>query len=286
MTAWLIYTKAEAKRNEFLIGEYFKYAENHNINLKLLISEGISFGIKNGENLVSYNGENLEKPDFAICRVPFLLFSEHMEKMGIPVFNSSRVSKIANDKREAHIYLSECGVRCVDTYYFDREYMSFSDIYEYPLVIKSAVGHGGSDVFLAHDFDTAKQIVEKMPSNKMLFQKCAKDIGKDLRVYVIGKEILLPVLRSSDRDFRSNFCLGGSASVYQMNEKERKTVERIISLFDFGFVGIDFIFENGEMLFNEIEDVVGARMIYSLTDIDIVAKYMDFIIKSIEKKSI
>lgn len=36
------------------------------------------------------------------------------------------------------------------------------------------------------------------------------------------------------------------------------------------FAAIDFIFNNGQAAFNEIEDAAGARMLYSISDIDIV----------------
>ena len=36
------------------------------------------------------------------------------------------------------------------------------------------------------------------------------------------------------------------------------------------------------MVFNEIEDVVGARMLYSKTDINIVSLYLDFILNEIK----
>ena len=52
-------------------------------------------------------------------------------------------------------------------------------------------------------------------------------------------------------------------------------------MFDFSLVGIDFVFHRGKMVFNEIEDVVGARMLYSKTDINIVSLYLDFILSLI-----
>ena len=44
-----------------------------------------------------------------------------------------------------------------------------------------------------------------------------------------------------------------------------------------GMAGIDFIFDHGRMVFNEIEDMAGARGLYSLTDYDIVDEYIGFI---------
>jgi glutathione synthase/RimK-type ligase-like ATP-grasp enzyme len=58
-------------------------------------------------------------------------------------------------------------------------------------------------------------------------------------------------------------------------------VERVLSSVQFGLAGIDFVFHNGEAVFNEIEDVVGARMLYQYTDIDIVDLYVEHIVSSV-----
>ena len=60
--------------------------------------------------------------------------------------------------------------------------------------------------------------------------------------------------------------------------EEIKKVEKITKLFDFDFVGIDFVFDNGKIIFNEIEDVVGSRMVYTYTDIDIVDIYIKYLL--------
>ena len=43
-------------------------------------------------------------------------------------------------------------------------------------------------------------------------------------------------------------------------------------------MGIDFVFDNGKIIFNEIEDVVGSRMVYTYTDIDIVDIYIKYLL--------
>ena len=79
--------------------------------------------------------------------------------------------------------------------------------------------------------------------------------------------------------------MGGRAEVYNLSDEEREKVEKVIRLFDFDFVGIDFIFNNGKIVFNEIEDVVGSRMVYTYTDIDIVEMYVDYILEKVVKCS-
>lgn len=55
-----------------------------------------------------------------------------------------------------------------------------------------------------------------------VYQKPASDLGRDLRVWLIGGKIIAAVLRKSDTDFRSNYCLGGSAQVYTLSESEKR----------------------------------------------------------------
>ena len=89
--------------------------------------------------------------------------------------------------------------------------------------------------------------------------------------------IITAILRESKDDFRSNYCLGGNAVPYELSEGERAHVNRIISLLDGDYYGIDFVFNNGKIVFNEIEDTVGARMVYDKTDIDILGLYCEYI---------
>ena len=110
-----------------------------------------------------------------------------------------------------------------------------------------------------------------------VYQKPCDTLGKDLRVWVIGGEIITAILRESKTDFRSNFCLGGSAMPYTLSSDEKQLVKRITALVKSDYIGIDFVFNNGRLVFNEIEDTVGARMVYDQTDIDILSLYCDYI---------
>ena len=98
-------------------------------------------------------------------------------------------------------------------------------------------------------------------------------------MWLIGGKIIAAVLRKSDSDFRSNYCLGGSAQVYTLSESEKALVNKIASLVKYDYIGIDFVFDCGRPVFNEIEDTVGARMVYDKTDIDILSLYCNYIKK-------
>ncbi len=64
---------------------------------------------------------------------------------------------------------------------------------------------------------------------------------------------------------------------YTLSGDEKQLVKRINALVKSDYIGIDFVFNNGRLVFNEIEDTVGARMVYDQTDIDILSLYCDYI---------
>ena len=153
----------------------------------------------------------------------------------------------------------------------------------YPSIIKSIDGHGGKEVYYVRNKEELTSVIENLKSDEFLIQKVASNIGTDIRVYVLGKNIIAAILRKSNNDYRSNFSLGGIPSLYVLSDNEIKIVQRIVDMFDFGLVGIDFIIDDGKIKLNEIEDVVGSRMLYKLTSIKTHELYLDFIIDHLER---
>lgn len=260
MLGFIIYNKEDALKNENYINWYIEKFKKENIVLKLIFTNEIDY-------------KNL--PDFAIVRAIRPDISKKLESLGVKCFNNAFVAEICNDKALTYKYVCENGIEILPTYY------KISDIKEFPVVIKPKNSHGGDRVNLVKSYQELMEIMPLYEGDNYVIQGVASDKGKDVRVYVIGNRIITAMLRVSDNDFRSNFCLGGSASVYNLNSEEIKKVEGVIKLFNFDFVGIDFVFDKGKIVFNEIEDVVGSRMVYSYTDIDIVDLYIKYILQKL-----
>lgn len=282
MYLWLLYNAADVKKNQAYIQMHREECAKRDISMELIVTQDLSFVIQNYETKLWYKNQ-VKLPDVAICRDRDWQITKHLEQLGVKVFNNSSVAHICNDKGLTHQYLADKGIPMMDTCICTKQ--TYNETFSYPIVVKSCNGHGGNEVLLVKDKEELLQAYENIASDKIVVQKVASDKGKDLRVYVIGKEIIACILRESDTDFRSNFSLGGRTSVYNLKDDERKLVEKIIAEFDFGLVGIDFVFHNGEMVFNEIEDVVGARMLYKNTEINLVGKYLDFIINKISQSN-
>lgn len=295
MTGWLIYGEKDAIKNKGYIELYEQEGKAMGISIELILREYLEIGVKNNSCFLRYKGEECKKPDFAIVRTIYPLLSRQLECLSIPVFNSSEVSRICNDKALTYQAVAALGIPIVDTTFVEnalvlQKYQSITE----PAVIKTVEGHGGSQVFLALPKVSAEEedlyqelrkvetgeeeLLNGISSSDCVMQPLITGRHQDLRVYVIGEDIVTAILRTSREGFRANYSLGGNVEVYELSGKERNVVEKIIKHFSFGMVGIDFLIgEGGELIFNEIEDVVGARMLYQCTDINLVRRYLEFI---------
>ncbi len=282
VTGWLVYRKSDAERNRHNITFYENACQKRGVKILLRYFEEFSYGTGAEGLTLFYEGKAPAMPDFVVMRADEPMFSYHLELMGLRVFNSAYVSLVANDKARTLALAARSGiptpesrlVRHADALAAGREL-------GYPLVIKPRDGHGGADVLWIESEPALVETLAGYDHETFLMQKPVTDLGRDLRVYVVGKRVVCAMLRARDDDFRSNYCLGGSATRYEMNAEEMALVQKTVSLFSVGFAGFDFMFSGGKMILNEIEDVVGARMLYHLTDLDVVDIYVQHILDTI-----
>ena len=261
MKAWLVYEKEGAERNREYIGMHIKEGKKHDIDISLVLCE---------------DGFPDEIPDFCIVRAMRPDISEKLENMGLRVFNNSHVSRICNNKARTYEYLHKNGIPVIP-WVSARSEDAAPVITHYPAVIKPCCGHGGKNVTLIHNDEEYAVARNAVFPDEYVIQPLATETGRDMRVYVIGGRPVATVLRVSENDFRSNFSLGGKVSAKKLSADEEELVVRVCRLFDFDFCGIDIMYHEGRPVINEIEDVVGSRMLYATHDIDIVSLYLDYI---------
>ena len=212
-----------------------------------------------------------QKADFAVMRTVNADFNRYFDDNGIRTFNSSGVAGICNDKYETYRFLRHSGVPCVPTF------LSPSGL-KFPFVAKSRGGHGGSEVYLIACESELKRVVSM---TDVIFQPVTGERGKDMRVYVMGGKIITAMLRYSDSDFRANYSLGGSFCEKELGEREQNMALDVARALQADFVGVDMFFTKDGTVVNEVEDVVGCRMLYGKTDI--YSTYGDYILKTLEK---
>lgn len=238
MKTILVYSPEEAKRNSFVVKKFREQL---------------------GAELVDPTAR--VRADVVINRSNDFGVANYYSKMGAKVFNGAEFCRLANDKQLCYDFMQKRGIEIMPTRYSIP-----------PFVKKPKNSHGGNGVVMCRS-------AEEYDENQVC-QMPASDLGKDVRVWVLGGEIVTSILRVSDTDFRSNYCLGGRAELYNLSVEETAEVQKIIDLVSplgAHYYGIDFVFNHGKAVFNELEDTVGARMVYDLTDIDIIDRYIEYI---------
>lgn len=290
MIGWLLYSEKDIKKNKIYIDYYFDEGTKLGIQILLIVIEKLKFGIQKNSWFLTYHGKAVTMPDFAICRTIYPLLNKQLEYMGLKVFNNSDVADICNDKAKTYQYIANLGIPVIDTEFFRNSMIeeAMSTINS-PTVIKSVDGHGGNQVFLIEPSDSTKvvqnNIMNQLGKSDIVLQPLIGSRHQDLRIYVIGNQIIAAILRTAKEGFKSNYSLGGKVEQYQLSKKEISIVENIMNHLEFGLVGIDFIIgDEGELIFNEIEDVVGARMLYTCTDINLVRLYLEYIVSKLTNR--
>lgn len=275
MDVWLVYQKDNIAGNQFFINRWEDAAKERGVFIRVVSHEDLVYGV-HGQQAFIRHRDRYKLPDVAVMRLNAPLLSAQFELLHIPVFNNAHVARLCNDKRLTHQMILPYAPM-MDTVFLrgDEE----TSPLPYPVVIKAAHGCGGRQVFLVSNEKEFISALSRMKPDSALVQVVCDTPGRDIRAYVLGKRIVRVMQRLSSEDFRSNINQGGHAIPYDMKERDLQMVRSIISLFDFGLVGIDFILHQGRLVFNEIEDAVGTRMLYNLGEFDIVKLYLDEILQ-------
>jgi glutathione synthase/RimK-type ligase-like ATP-grasp enzyme len=142
--------------------------------------------------------------------------------------------------------------------------------------MKSLDGHGGNEVYLINSED------ELEPSDKKFIYQGYLANNGDVRLYVLNKKVIGAVKRSNGKDFRSNFSLGGEVQEYKASKEMIDIAIKISELLDADYIGVDFIIYDKGFVVNEIEDPVGAKMLYKSTGIDAINLFIEHIKNSLK----
>ncbi|WP_391116192.1 ATP-grasp domain-containing protein [Psychrobacillus sp. L3] len=265
MKGLLIYELKEIERNSSFIERLIIAAERFGHTLTVIDDQNSS----------------IPEADFIFFRARNPKLSKQLEEHNLPMFNRAEVNVIANDKYKAIQLVQLLGIPSVPT----RKIKTISDICDYPIVLKTVDGHGGTQVELIQSEEQAKVFFEEHLSKTIIAQTYIETKATDVRVFMLGTEVIGAVKRIGVADsFKSNFTLGGTVEAYSLNSQQLADVEKIATALKSDYIGIDFLLlPDGNWLFNEIEDPVGARSYYATTKKDIAIPIMDYINKKITK---
>ena len=283
---WLLYEESDLNNNRDFAVYIEKEGLNYDLRIETVRTAQLSMGVLEGGTLFIRKDGRESLPDFVIARHRDALISEQFEYMGIPVFNGSRVCALCNDKRRTHQFLA--GLPMLKTTFINHRYAVAPPPDAYPLVIKPATNHGGEKVRVVDNEYEWREAADDILPQDMLMQQVAGQAGQDLRVYVLFGEIVAAVMRTAKQGFLSNFKRGGGVGLHTLTTAERSLVQAVIDRFaqtgaPLCLAGVDLLYHNDAPVLSEVEDVVGSRMLYKVSNIDIAALYLKGIAARLNK---
>ena len=196
----------------------------------------------------------MSRPDFILFWDKDILLAEYFETFGIRVYNSSRAIAVCDDKRKCHLALQKMKIPMPGTSFAPMTYANIGfthldflqDIIEslgFPMVVKAAFGSFGQQVWLAKGERQLMDILQRCPETEILFQEfISESSGRDIRLQVVGGEVVGAMLRYSKGDFRANVSAGGRMEQYSPTAEESRLALQAARAVGADFAGVDVLF--------------------------------------------
>ncbi len=277
-TFWLLYDEKDFEKNRAFARLFDEEGQKRGLTMRLCLLHNLRCGVRDGRAFVDMRG-GAPLPDFAVSRCRDARLLRALEGCGVPVFNSALACEVCNDKAKTHQFLSGLRIPMPQTVFVPGTQDALWGDERYPLVVKPACSHGGDRVRLCHTPEEARQALSAIAPMDALLQQPVRDMGVDKRVYVLfGRVVAAVERRAQEGSFLANFSQGGAVRLADVTAEENDIVHRVTDKLPLALAGIDFLYENGHPVLSELEDVVGCRMLYRVSEINIVADYLDAIL--------
>ncbi|WOV88715.1 RimK family alpha-L-glutamate ligase [Sporosarcina oncorhynchi] len=247
--------------------------------------------LKNYEVMMNINEKMTSLPDFVVFLDKDILLATFLKNVGIPVFNDPEVIETCDNKAKQYIQLAKNEIPMPITIIAPKVYPKFTiggtGYYEQvleklglPMIIKEGHGSFGMKVYLIETKDAFFAKVDELRGVDYVFQEfIATSRGRDIRVNIVGGEIIAAMYRYSETDFRANITNGGVATVVELSEAQQTLAIRAAEAVGAEFAGVDLLFGPDETpLVCEVNAAAHIRNIYTVTGINVADRMISYIL--------
>lgn len=245
--------------------------------------------LRNDDFLVS-NGNGAQPFERVLFWDKDVLLARRLEGLNVKVVNSSSALQICDDKGLTSIVAADAGLSMPLTFIAPFTYanigydnLNFLDDVvrkiDFPIVIKESHGSFGQQVYLARNRKELEQTVRRISPKPMIFQQYVECGNSDLRLQVVGSEVVAAVRRTSvNGDFRANATLGGKMTAYEPTEAEKTLALDAAKALGVEIAGVD-ILPGDKPRLCEVNANAHFKRLMDATNIDVAGKIADYILK-------
>ena len=289
MTGWLV-TNGFLQSDKF--NELYGFFQNSAQSLKIQL---IHFTSSQLSAITSSDfSEFGAKPDFVLFWDKDVYLARRLERAGIRLFNSAHAVETCDSKAQTALALVDKvpmpktvvspktfeNVGYNDTAFLEKAVQTLG----LPVVIKEEFGSFGQQVYLANTLEEAKAIVKNLGGKVFVLQQfVAESCGRDVRVNVVGNNIVCAMLRRSATDFRSNVTLGGSTENYALTTEEKQVALAAVKAVGCDFAGVDVLLGANGPLICEVNSNPHFKSTLDCTGVDLSQHILQYIVKCLNK---
>lgn len=118
-----------------------------------------------------------------------------------------------------------------------------------PFIAKRSISSQGKGVFMIHNPEEFRSAIDCDIFQEVIWNS----VGRDLRIWVLGGEVIGIMQRSSsDGDFRANIHRGGQGNPYDISSELRNVADSIFTQTGLDMMGIDILFGDYGYYFCEL----------------------------------
>lgn len=205
----------------------------------------------------------------------------HLEDMGVMVINPARSIEKAVDKYYTSALLEDAGIntpQTIVTESFSEAMKAFKELGE-DVVVKPLFGSLGMGITRVSSEEIAYRIFRALEMTKSVYylQEFIPHGGKDIRVFIIGDQVVASMQRVSD-DWKTNISSGGKAAPYTPSieavEMSLKASEKLGLM----YTGVDIIETEDKSYVIELNSTPGWEGLQSVTELDISEALLDHLL--------
>lgn len=288
---WIIY-------NGFLASE--KFIDFANMLKDVAIEKGHQIEIfTNAEitNLITTDFEKA-KPDYVLFTDKDIYLAQQLENIGIRVFNRAKTIEVSDDKIKTYQHLVKENLPIPKTIVAPKTYIGSTafpedyvkeivDTFSYPFIMKEAFGSFGEQVYLIENEADLQDRLQTVKEPFMFQEFITTSYGEDIRIQVVGKQVVAAMKRRSETDFRANITSGGTMQPYEPTEKEKAIAIKASLAIGADFSGVDLLFgENEEPIICEVNSNGHIRNLFDCTGINAAYPIIEYVEKQVRKNAV
>lgn len=195
-----------------------------------------------------------KKPDFVLFWDKDILLAKYLASCGIPVYNSAEGIEICDDKRKTALALSlqESATAIDFSGTLSYENIGFPQLdflsqveskLAFPIIVKKPLVLLDSKYIWQKTIKNCLKLTKKLENVPFLYQQYIRESsGRDIRLQVVGDEVVAAMERTSDTDFRANVSNGGKMHVYQPDKEAVELAVKACRAVKCDFAGVDLLF--------------------------------------------